>query len=102
MIVNAGNWFKCMRNHAPRRNKMDLLIGAINQGKHPTALKNIDYIKRRVSLVKELKIKYELEEKEKFLQVTVAEEDKYLIWIVVKRRNTIARRSMSKRQGSRR
>ena len=71
-----------MGNHgvsSQAKGKMGKIIRLIEAGKHYLVLKDVDYIKRKCEIVKELKLKYDMSDKEKFFQVTVNGEGVYIV-----------------------
>jgi len=88
------------------KSKFDKLLELVNQGKHNLVLRELRKVKRRISVVKVLDVDYGIEEKEKFVQVTVPAAGTYLLWLIVKRGDKIVHRfylkqSSKKRKGDR-
>ena len=68
-----------------KKSKLDKIVELIQQGKIVPVIRDLEYIKRTCKLVKEITLKYPLEKKELFLQITLPERGEYIVHIVVKR-----------------
>lgn len=81
------------------RSKLDKILDMIRAGKHYGVLRELGYIKKKCELVKELRLKYRADEKEKFLQVTVPSPSTYILYIVYRRERVVGHRFYLKESG---
>jgi len=68
-----------------RKSVVQRFIEIVQQGKHNLALTMLPSVKRRLTVVKTLVVEYRIEDREKFIQVTVPQEGQYIIWVVARR-----------------
>jgi len=90
----------------PRRSPVQTFLELVSRGKHNLALTMLPAVKRRLAVVKALIVEYGVEDREKFIQVTVPAEGAYLLWLVVRRGGRTLHRfylkqSSRKRKGDR-
>ncbi|ADM28771.1 hypothetical protein Igag_1979 [Ignisphaera aggregans DSM 17230] len=89
----------------PSKSKFEKLLELIKQEKHNLALRELGKVKKKITIVKKLDIDYRIEDKEKFMQVIVPSEGRYLLWLIVKKDRKIMHRfylkqSSKKRKGN--
>jgi len=89
----------------PSKSKFEKLLELIKQEKHNLALREIGKIKKKIAIVKKLDIDYKIEDKEKFVQVIVPGEGRYLLWLIINKDRKIMHRfylkdSSKKRKGN--
>jgi len=89
-----------------RKTVVQRFIEVVQQDKHNLALTMLPSVKRRLTVVKTLVVEYGMEDREKFIQVTVPAEGAYLLWLVVRRGERMVHRfylkqSSKKRKGGR-
>jgi len=75
-----------------KKSKFEKLLEYVSKGKHNLALRELRNVKRRLTEVKRVDMDYGIGDKEKFVQVTVPGEGKYLLWAVVKKEGKVKHR----------
>lgn len=75
-----------------KKTQLDALIESISEGKHSRVLKMVEVLKRRGTLVKELKLEYPEGKEETFIQTTLPKEGKYILWVVARRNGAVYHR----------
>jgi len=87
------------------KSKFEKLLELIKQEKHNLVLRELGKVKKKITIVKKLDIDYKIEDKERFVQVIVPGEGRYLLWLIVKKDGKIVHRfylkqSSKKRKGN--
>jgi len=70
---------------AKSKSKFEKLLEYVSKGKHNLALRELGKVKKKITIVKKVDLEYGVEDKEKFIQVTVPGEGKYLLWLIIKK-----------------